>query len=363
MNRPAYPLHRLPLCALIFAGLLLASAGYSQSMRYQGELGPGDSKLGRYFDTYPLQLAEGERVVATLSSPDFDAYLILESPEGREIENDDYSEESDARIDTLIDSPGTWKLKVSSYEEGEQGEYLLTVDREKLQVLERHTGTLDEQDEVSVKGEYFDGYTVFLERHQRVVVSMRSESFDPFLVLKPPRGQRMANDDYDTESESRIDFIAEDSGRYEIFATSYAGEERGEYSLRILLGERMNVQEIGGYLDSDDPELEDYGFYETHPLYLGEGQRIILEMTSEEVDTLLWVQGPDGFYVENDDYNDRVDISRLEFVAPNEGEYLISTGAFDTGVEGSYTLKIYSFGTSGTLLRNSHQLAMAGDSD
>ncbi|UCF96786.1 MAG: hypothetical protein JSV89_16635 [Spirochaetaceae bacterium] len=346
-------------CLPIIVGILAAPSVFAQSLNYQGELGPGDAKLGRYFDTYPLQLAAGERIVATLSSFDFDAYLILESPDGMEIENDDYSDGSDARIDALADVPGSWKLKVSSYDEGEEGEYQLTVVRERLQVLERHAGTLDEGDPVSVKGEYFDGYSLFLERNQRVIVSMRSERFDPFLVLKPPRGRRIVNDDYEDENESRIDFIAEVSGQYEVFATSYTGEERGEYSLRILLGERMNVQEIGGYLDFDDPELEEYGFYEFHPLMLEEGQHIILEMTSDELDTLLMVEGPDGFYAENDDYNEQTYISRVELFAPCAGKYLITTASYDAGVEGGYTLRIYSFGISGILMRNSHQLALA----
>ena len=344
----------------VTTGLLIAFAGFSQSMNFPGELQPGDTKLGRYFDTYSLQLTKGERIVATLSSLDFDAYLILESPNGREIENDDYSDGSDARIDALIDVPGIWKVKVSSCEEGEQGEYLLTVVREKLQELESHTGILDEGDSVSVKGEYYDSYTVFLERNQRVVISMRSEQFDPFLVLKPLRGRRMLNDDYEVETESRLDFIAEASGQYEIFATSYSGGEQGEYLLRILLGERMNVQEIEGYLDFDDPELEEYGFYEMHPLFLEQGQRIILEMTSDELDTLLMVEGPDGFHAENDDYNEQTYISRIELFAPAEGEYIITTASYDAGAEGSYTLKIYSFGIGGLRLRNTHQLAFAG---
>jgi len=345
---------------VVAAGLLIASVGFSQSMSFPGELGPGDAKLGRYFDTYPLQLAEGERIVATLSSYDFDAYLILESPDGRETENDDYSDGSDARIDALVDVPGTWKVKVSSYEEGEQGAYLLTVVREKLQELESYSGILDEGDSVSVKGEYYDSYEVFLERNQRVVISMCSELFDPFLVLKPLRGRRMLNDDYEVETESRIDFIAEASGQYEIFATSYMGGERGQYSLRILLGERMNVQEIEGYLDFDDPELEEYGFFEMHPLFFEEGQRIILEMTSDELDTLLMVEGPDGFYAENDDYSEQTYISRIELFVPAEGEYIVTTASYDVGVEGSYTLKIYSAGIGGLRLRNTHQLALAG---
>ena len=345
---------------LIAAGLLVASVVFSQSMSFPGELGPGDAKLGRYFDTYPLQLTAGERIVATLSSCDFDAYLILESPDGREIENDDYSDGSDARIDALIDAPGTWKVKVSSYEEGEQGEYLLSVVRERLQELDSYTGILDEEDPISVKGEYYDSYKVFLERNQRVVISMLSEQFDPFLVLKPLQGRRMLNDDFQSEAESRIDFIAEASGQHEIFATSYAGGERGRYSLRILLGERMNLQEIGGYLDFDDPELEEYGFFECHPLYLEQGQRIILEMTSDELDTLLMVEGPEGFHAENDDYNDQTYVSRVELFAPVQGEYIVTAASYEAGVEGGYTLKIYTSGISGLRLRNTHQLAMTG---
>ena len=119
----------------------------------------------------------------------------------------------------------------------------------------------------------------------------------------------------------------------------------------------MNLQEIQGYLDSDDPELEEYGFYEMHPLFLEEGQRVILEMTSDELDTLLLVDGPDGFYTENDDYNEQTFISRIELFAPSQGEYVITAASFDAGVEGSYTLKIYSFGVSGLRLRDTRQLA------
>jgi hypothetical protein len=169
----------------------------------------------------------------------------------------------------------------------------------------------------------------------------------------------MLNDDYESENESRIDFIAETSGQYRIFATSYTGGEEGEYSLRILLGDRMNVQAIDGYLDFGDPELEEYGFYEVHPLFLEEEQHIILEVTSEQLDTLLMVEGPQGFYSENDDYNEQTTVSRIELFTPVQGEYIVTTGSYEVGVEGPYTLKIYTFGVSGLRLRNSHQLAVA----
>jgi uncharacterized protein YfaP (DUF2135 family) len=356
--RSCKPLRNHARCILAAAALFVAAAGFSQSMRYPGELGPGDTKLGRYFDTYPFQLTAGDRIVATLRSYDFDAYLHLESPDGTEVENDDYSDDGDARLDVLVDVTGTWKIKVTSYEEGEQGEYLLTVNRERLREIDAQIGVLDSRDPVSVKGEHYDSYTVELQRNQRVILSMQSEEFDAFLVLKPPQGPRMINDDYLEESESRIDFIAEAGGVYEVYATSYAGGEQGKYSLRVLLGEQMNVQEIGGYLDFEDTELEEYGYFEIHPLYIEEGEHLILEMTSEDLDTLLIVEGPDGFYAENDDHNEQTYISRLELFAETEGEYFLTTASYDAGVEGGYTLRIYSFGVSGMLTRSPHQLAL-----
>jgi len=357
MMRSGNPSKNYARYIVVTAALFVAAVGFSQSMRYAGELGPGDTKLGRYFDTYPLQLTAGDRIVATLRSYDFDSYLHLESPEGTEIENDDYSDDSDARLDVLVDVTGTWKIKVTSYEEGEQGEYLLSVNRERLREIDAYTGVLDSRDPVSVKGEHYDSYTVELQGNQRVIVSMQSEEFDAFLVLNPPQGRRMINDDYLDETESRIDFIAEMGGEYEVFATSYAGGEQGRYSLRVLLGEQMNVQEISGYLDFEDPELEEHGFFEVHPLVMEEGEHLILEMTSEDLDTLLMVEGPESFYAENDDYNELTYISRLELFAETEGEYSITAASYEAGVEGSYILKIYSFGISGILTRSPHQLA------
>jgi hypothetical protein len=358
MSRPECGLFLRPV--FLAAALFTASYGFSQPISYPGELGPGDAKLGRYFDTYTLELNSGERIVATLTAPEFDAYLFLESPDGTEMENDDYDEESDALIDAIIDVSGTWKIKVSSYEEGEQGRYLLTVVRESLQELDSHDGVLEDGDPVSVKGEHYDSYSVYLERNQRVVISMRSGQFDPFLVLNPPQGRRVVNDDYHSEVESRLDYIAPVEGRYELFATSYAGDELGAYSLRVLLGERMNVQEISGQIGSDDPQLEEYGPYEIHPIVLEEGQRLILEMTSQQLDTLLMVEGPGGFHLENDDYNDQTSLSRIELYAPVAGKYSILTACYDGGGEGSYTLRICSFPVSRALSPKTHTLALLG---
>jgi len=349
---------RLVLPGLILLLVVLAAPAVpAQTIVHSGALGPGDAKLGKYFDTYPLQLSAGDRLVVTLSSEDFDAYLLLEAPDGTELENDDYGENNDARLDVLVESRGEWRVKVTSYEEGEEGEYRLVINRERLQLLETHSGALEAGDPVSIKGEHYDTYTLRAQANQRILVSMHSEEFDSFLAVKPPQGATEVNDDYLSETESRIDTIAGSPGVYQIYATSYLSGETGSYTLRVFLGGRAAVRELSGFLDEADGELEEYGYFEEHPLYLEAGEHIVVEMTSSDLDTLLIVEGPGGFYLLNDDFNDLTHISRLDLFAEQAGEYRVLAGSYDAGASGSYRLKIYSFGAAGSYSHTQQQLA------
>ncbi len=104
----------------------------------------------------------------------------------------------------------------------------------------------------------------------------------------------------------------------------------------------MKGSRLEGYLDAGDPQLEDYGYYDLHTLFLRQGEHVIIEMTSDDFDTFLAVEGPNGFYDQNDDYNELAYISRLELFAEAEGEYRILAASYEAAASGSYTLKIYS---------------------
>jgi hypothetical protein len=320
----------LTICLTFIAGL-----AFSQALSFPGELGVGDTKLGKYFDSYSLQLSSGDRVVATLSSADFDAYLLIESPQGREIENDDYSDSDDARLDILVDTPGVWKIKVTSYEEDEAGEYLLLVNREKLKPVETYSGVLDISDPVSIKDEHYDRYTLRFETGQRILINMDSDDFDAYLVLRPPRGRTISNDDYNEEYSSRIDTITEEGGVYELFATSAEGGELGRYSLRVLTGGQAKIDRREGSMG------QSYG--NEHTLSLASGEHVIVEMFSADFDTFLEVQGPEGFYDMNDDYGGSTSVSRLELFASQAGDYIFTAGSYEEQSSGAYLLTIYSF--------------------
>jgi hypothetical protein len=67
-----------------------------------GELQGGDETLdsGEYVDTYRFQGTRGQRVAVELTSSAFDAYTILRTPSGEQIDNDDGDDGTDSRLDT-----------------------------------------------------------------------------------------------------------------------------------------------------------------------------------------------------------------------------------------------------------------------
>ncbi|WP_455383022.1 hypothetical protein, partial [Salinispira pacifica] len=96
----------------------------------EGSLEATDEQVdGRFSDRYVLTGQAGQSVTFTLNSESFDAYLVLIDPDGNPAENDDLSEETtDAELTYLFDRDGSVELQVTSYDSGESGPYILTVN-------------------------------------------------------------------------------------------------------------------------------------------------------------------------------------------------------------------------------------------
>ena len=343
--RPAF----LPAVALL---LLAAMSVGAQNEIYEGRLGPGDTKLGRFFDTYTLNFDEGVRVVVDLISTDFDSLLLAEAPDGTELENDDYEEDSSSsRLDFIVTVSGEWRVKATSYEDDEQGAYTLKITTERIGQVQSRTGVLAEEDTMALKGEYYDTFPIRVQKNQRIFVELRSDEFDTYLVVKPATGQPLINDDFLSENTSRIEYIAEATGSTQVHVTSFEPAETGSYTLAIVYGEQVDIQTQAGRLDSGDKILPEHGHSDEYYLTLNVGQHIIVELVSADFDTFLRVEKPDGFYEENDDYNDETSISRLEVFAAASGEYRIFAAAYGEGETGSYTLKLINLSGSSSTLR------------
>jgi hypothetical protein len=79
-------------------------------------------------DTYRFEGRRGQRATVTLTSSEFDPYLMMVQPDGRQIENDDRGDGSlNSQIVQVLPADGIYEVTVTSYQPGETGGYSLTV--------------------------------------------------------------------------------------------------------------------------------------------------------------------------------------------------------------------------------------------
>lgn len=218
---------------LTLCSALVAVAAGAQT--HTGTLASGDATRegGQYVDTYTFQAQESQRVTVTMTGESFDTYLILESPSGEQVVNDDFGPGT-SQIDMLIGESGTWKAMASSYGGGESGDYELDIALGATGKTEVKEGRLDSKDTVGIKGEYYDTYTIQVKAGVEFFVELASLGFDGYLTVKSPSGQIWRNDDAGSTSLSRVGPLTGEAGDWTVYATSNGSEEVGAYDLRII---------------------------------------------------------------------------------------------------------------------------------
>ncbi len=96
-----------------------------------GSLQTGDEMLksGEFFDAYDFEASPGQHVSIDVMSGTFDTYLILKTPHGEQVENDDADDgrTGHSSIETDLTETGTYHVLVTSYDTGEIGDYHLTI--------------------------------------------------------------------------------------------------------------------------------------------------------------------------------------------------------------------------------------------
>ena len=99
---------------------------------------------------------------------------------------------------------------------------------------ETKTGTLTAADPQLDEGEHYHSYTFFGTAGDRIVVSLRSSSFDSYLaMLTSPGDWEEQDDDSGGGSSAKLDVTLPQTGRYVIVVTSYEGGQTGSYALAV----------------------------------------------------------------------------------------------------------------------------------
>lgn len=265
-------LHYVYSQALVWA-LLVALVGpaRAQTQVETGSLDSSDTTLegGEFVEEFVIQPTAGQALVVTLVSLDFDPYLIVAPPEGDPIEGDDLQGSKDvAQVVAQVDQPGTWTIRVTSYQPGETGAFVLlwrsvpadqanriqpkqpegtlnltTLEPDGVMTAGEATrtfrGELTLDDKVLPTSEWFDLYVVEATSGETLTFSMKSTAFDTYLAVASPGGEVTENDDDENVLNSTNSFVevqADRDGRWYVIATAAAPLLRGAYELTITRG-------------------------------------------------------------------------------------------------------------------------------
>lgn len=111
-------------------GGVMVSGTIVAEATYRGALESGDEQLreGEFYDEYSIDAEAGQTVIVDLRSPDFDTYLIVESPGGDTERNDDFGDSTmRSHIEMVAQEDGTFSILVTSFSAESMGEYTLQI--------------------------------------------------------------------------------------------------------------------------------------------------------------------------------------------------------------------------------------------
>ncbi len=361
----------------LIAGVSQRPIDHSLSSSETGELASGDERLeaGEYADNFTFSGEAGDLVELRLSSADFDPYLMLRGPEDVVVDNDDAAPgDTSALITATLPASGEYRVMATSYAPAQRGTYLLQVtgaqvtaqarrsirtlfvnadDGETLAVGVPANGTLADSDTRLDTGEFYDIYTLAGAPGSRLSVQLQSDAFDTYLAAFGSDGFEASNDDVGGDTtNSRIEVMMPVSGTLTLAASSYSDGETGRYTIvaepaaagsggsvdpagsdPITLGDAVN-----GTLEDGDANGQGR-IQDSFVFQASAGQDIDFALVSADFDSLLVVEGPAGFRMENDDDpRSRTLDSRIRATLPETGTYRVVVASYHGTGEGRYRL-------------------------
>jgi len=182
---------------------------------------------------------------------------------------------------------------------------------------------------------FSQGYLIDLEEGDLVIINLESDEFDTYLLLHDnDAGLVMENDDApgDEVTNSQIVFDVPESARYVIIANSLERGETGAYRLRADTMAFAEPEVREGEFRQKDPRGQGGQAYQSHPIEGKPGQWLSITMRSDLLDSMLYLIGPDGSAIaENDDWKEGTLDARILTRIEHEGEYQIITSTAGGG--------------------------------
>ncbi|HJL14970.1 MAG TPA: caspase family protein [Sandaracinaceae bacterium LLY-WYZ-13_1] len=169
--------------------------------------------------------------------------------------------------------------------------------------------TLTAEDPTNDGQAHYHVWRIELDGSQRVRIRMSSAQVDPLIEVRGPGEQHLRNDDaFPGMLDAMVDFVPSQAGTYEIWTTTYAAGQTGDYTLHVEGRPPAGVGQplaLGGEAASTLGRHGQPGLPGSWLHFEGRAGSIVrLRVTSSAFDTIATLIGPGGQTWLNDDAND-----------------------------------------------------------
>jgi len=323
------------------------------------------------YDAYSFRAREGQRYAIRLNSDDFDPIVRVSAARGafEEIASNDDSGAGGLNSYLMFTAPssGDFIVRAAPLDGATTGAYTIEVEeaapaapRNPIAFGDTVEGTLG-----SHKNDYgvtAETYVFHATTGQRMIATMRSDDFDTYLELfgqqaEGAGGTYSVDTDDDGAGEgtnSRLTYTFYEDGDYVLEARSFIDDGTGSFTLTleeapplpepaaIAFGETVQGEIVEG--DAIDDENRGYDAYRFTGVA---GNRVQVIMRSGDFDTYVQIGSPEGdFYAaaEDDDGLGEGTDSRLNYVLPADGDYIIRALPLSSDSTGLYSLELINRG-------------------
>lgn len=319
----------------------------------EGSLGGSDFRGtdGRYQDLYTFAADSSGRVLGfTVTSSDFYPDLIVETPDGTQVEAESLGSDGEAGVRRVairnLRGPGVYRLLVTSRQPAVSGDYTVRITQENP-VQPLPTNGRSVQAELGAFSQLVDGYYRDTYRFSGAggrehTLVVRSSAFAPALSLRGPSGD-VQGETGRAGGSVTFTFTPAASGTHTLVVTSRDKGKKGAYTVQLSVEEapepEVTEAPVTVGLRAGGPPLRDslaVGATKAYRIRGQIGDRVTLDVRTDGFTPTLFIVAPDGQRTPAEPDGDR---ARLRLTLPSAGAYRVVVGSRDDG-EGEFTLSL-----------------------
>ncbi len=222
---------------------------------------------------------------------------------------------------------------------------LLTLDGKAI------ASSLSASDNTLPDGSYYKAYQFQGQAGQSVVIEMRGNGIDPYLVLFDANGRKVAEDDDGAgDKNARLKVTLPSTGKYTLYANSYETGKTGSFTIVGSLSNNFTAESTGdrrillqknGVLGTQSRILaRDGSLFDAFSFNGQAGQVVQIELISSDFHPYLVLFSPNSKVLQENNGLPSRKQATMTLELPFTGTYRTIVNAFDRTGKGSYKLTV-----------------------